>query len=166
MASVVVLTGPSAAGKTTVANNLQAILPGTWLFYEVDRCQPTVSALAGMATAANDLAMTRANLRAARAYLDEGFSLIIEMDVSGERRPLVDEIFADVTIRVVVLVCTAETVVGRLHPKGPGDTDLQWALRQRQSYDWESLPADLVVHTDHRASREVAVEIAYFAAPT
>lgn len=153
------LIGPSGSGKTTVGRLLQEILTEPWLFFEVDRCQPRVPPKASIVTVANDAAMRRANLAAARGYVDVGFRIIIEMTLSDERahreRAL---IFSDVVSGVVALACTRSTVEERTIARG--DRDVTWALRHFDRAVWESNAIDLTVQTDDRSPSQVASEIA------
>ncbi len=80
----VLLTGPPASGKTTVAKRLQRLLREPWLFFEVDRTQPRLPPFDEVVTVANERRMVAANLRAARAYVDAGFSRRTQISSNGQ----------------------------------------------------------------------------------
>lgn len=106
-----ILTGPSGVGKTTVAILLQRILADPWLFYEVDRAQPRVPQRADFITTDNDRRIRRANLLATRAYLDSGFSTIIEQFLTDRTDwETLDETMSGIDTTVFLLTCTAATL--------------------------------------------------------
>ncbi len=138
---------------------LQARLNEGWLLYEVDRCQPLTPPLASFATAENDLAMTRANLASARAYVEHGFRVIVEIDVAADgRRSLVEETLGRTPI--VLLICSQSSLRARAEGRGVGDA--AWALDHWRNGGWDRLDSDLVVKTDNRSPHDVAEEIADF----
>ena len=141
--SLILLTGPSGSGKTTVGQFLTRVLPGRWLFWEADRRQPEPPP-SGPATVEMDLAMTRANLAAMNAYVGEGFSVIGEVDIAGNRRPLVEQVLGHRQPFIVVLDVSATTVEARERP-GHDPAFASWHARHT---DWSALPADLHVSTE------------------
>jgi chloramphenicol 3-O-phosphotransferase len=160
-AELIVLSGPSASGKTCVALELQRILGGRWLFWEGDKMQPPV--LWPGATVADDIAMTRANLRAIRAYVESGFSVIAELDVAGDRRALADEILGELRPYFVVLEAAPETLLARARRRcrsegSPVDPD--WVAWHATHLDWSTVRADLHLATDDVSPERAAGAIA------
>lgn len=156
-ARAIFLSGPVSAGKTSVGRALQALSRESWLLYEVDRCQPTVPSH-GFATLANDRALRRANLEAARAYVHAGFPTIIEMDVADRwTRATLAEVFAGMSAATIVLVCERAAVERRTRERG--DRFLDYALAYSDSLDWKNVPADLHLVTDARSPTDLASEI-------
>ncbi len=165
MRTSVLLTGPSGVGKSTVGQVLQDRLTDGWLVYEADRCSPRLPPLDSFATAENDLAMTRASLGAAGAYLANGFRVIVEIDVASPgRHPLAQEILEDTP--VVLLSCSEATIRERASGRGPNAVDPTWALGHWRNGMWDHLNADLVIETDNRSPDEVADEVAAYLART
>lgn len=118
-------------------------LPGLWMFWQADRHQPEPPQSAP-ATIETDLAMTRANLGAMRAYAEAGFSVIGEIDAVGDRLRLVQEVLGDLKPFLVVLEASPTTLEGRPRP-GTDPAFVSWHARH---VDWGSIPADLHISTD------------------
>lgn len=158
MVRAVLLTGPSASGKTTVAKRLQRLLREPWLFFEVDRTQPRLPPFDELVTIANEQRMVAANLRAARAYVDAGFNLLIEVDITDEwRQQMVAEVFVGVEHGTVAL--TAELTTIEMRAQERATVDVAWALGHAQRRDWAAY-ADLVERTDDRTPDDVASSLA------
>ncbi len=161
---LIVLSGPSAVGKTCVATELQRMLVGRWLFLEIDRMQPPV--LWPDATVADERAMTTANLRAIRAYVDSGFSVIAEMDVTRDRWGLADEILGDLNPYFVVLEAGPETLLVRARHRfqsaGPAHPypHPAWVAWHATHIDWSTARADLHIAVDDLAPEQAARVIA------
>ena len=154
----VLLTGPSASGKTTIAKRLQVLLREAWLFFEVDRTQPWMPPVKKLVTVEDERRMVAANLRAARAYVDGGFNLLIEADVAEEwRRGMVAEVFAGVEHRTVALIAEIATIETRARQRAT--VEVAWALEHAGHRDWEA-HADRVERTDDRTAAEVASSLA------
>lgn len=153
---LIMLTGPSAAGKTTVALELQRLLEGRWAFWEVDRAQPHAAPQPG-ATVEDDLAMSRANLRALRAYLETGLSVIGEMDVLGRRQPLLDEVLGEFQPFLVVLYARREVLLERGRSRGTVLLDfVEWHGSRPV---WETADCHLRLSTDDRSAKDTAEAI-------
>lgn len=154
----VLLTGPSASGKTTVAKRLQVLLREPWLFFEVDRTQPWMPPFEELVTVENDRRMVAANLRAARAYVDAGFNLLIEADMAEEwRQRMVGEVFAGVEYRTVALTADLTTIEMRARERAT--VNVAWAFEHAHHRDWAA-HADRVERTDDRTADDVASSLA------
>lgn len=157
---VLVVTGPSAVGKTTVCRILQSILPEPFLFFEVDRCQPGLPPAdvhQTFATMENDRALRDANLLAARAYVDRGFNMLIEGDFSPPGDTEVLRLrFPEAAL--AVLTCSEDPSRARIAARGDADGGA-WALTHLRSRHWHDLAATIVT-TDGRTPTDVAVDVA------
>lgn len=153
-----ILTGPSGVGKTTVALQLQRTLTNPWLFYEVDRAQPRPPNRPDFMTVDNDRRLRRANLLAARGYLDSGFSTIIEIGLTdeGDRKAL-DEAMSGIDTTVITLSCDAATLERHLAERD-GTADA-WA-REHHAQLSGALPGAVEITTDGRDPATVASAIA------
>jgi broad-specificity NMP kinase len=123
---VIGLTGTCSVGKSTTARALQRLLPG-WRSFEVDRAQPTGDPLRVTGSESDtrlselleiDQALRRANMKAARAYVDEGFRLLVEMDLSGEwAKRTWSEVFAGILAPVILLTADPSTLRRRVRAR-------------------------------------------------
>jgi chloramphenicol 3-O-phosphotransferase len=108
-----------AVGKTTVAITAQRLLPDPWLLYEVDGCQPHVPPKAEFVTLDNDRRLRQANLQAARAYVDAGFNVIIEMGLTDDwGLAAYQEVFEGVPSLLVVLTAERDMLLDRAARRG------------------------------------------------
>jgi chloramphenicol 3-O-phosphotransferase len=160
-----VLTGPSGVGKTAVGLRLQQILPEPWLFHEVDRAQPSAPDRAQFHTVENDRRLRHATLCATRAYLDAGFSLIIEIGLFDETdsRSLADALAGIDTI-VVVLSCSRSTLEQHLDERTSA-VDKDWAREFHRRLGAAVIESGIVETTDDRSVTEVAMAVAGHARP-
>ena len=115
----VAITGPVAVGKTTVAKAAQRLLFDPWLLYEVDKCQPHLPPKPDLVTVDADRRLRKANLVAARSYVDEGFRVLVEMALSDEwGRLAFDEVFRGVVVTGIVLTAQRGVVLERSAARG------------------------------------------------
>jgi chloramphenicol 3-O-phosphotransferase len=155
-----VLTGPSGVGKTAVGLRLQQILPEPWLFHEIDRAQPSALDRAEFRSVENDRRLQHAALSATRAYLDAGFSLIIEIGLFDETdsRSLADAL-AGIDATVVVLSCSRSTLEQHLGERtSPVDKD--WAREFHRRLGAAVIESGILETTDNRSVTEVALAVA------
>lgn len=151
----VFLSGPGGAGKTTAGRMAHGTLSGNWLYFEVDRCQPTVS----LAPKFSDDQLTKATLSAVRAYMDEGLPVLVEMDVSGSRRPIVDAVFEGLSITFVVVTAERDVALDRVLARG---TPRQFLPTSERLYDrapWGDTPGATVIDSTGISAEVVAEEI-------
>ena len=156
---VVFLSGPGGAGKTTAGRMAHRLLSGDWLYFEVDRCQPTVSS----APTFSDDRLTTATLRAVRAYVGEGFRVLVEMDVVGRRRPIVDAVFDGVPCTFIVMTAERQETLDRVLARGtpPGLLSTYEALYDRPG--WDDVPGGTAIDSTSLSAEIVAAEIARLA---
>ena len=158
---VAFLSGPGGVGKTTVGGQVLRLLPDHWVFFEVDRCQPTISPNPRFATIENERRMTRANLEAARCYVTAGFPTLVEMDVVDERRRRVrEEVFRGIPALVIVLTARHDVAMQRIRERG---TDIRWLAAFEATYEavaWEHDSATATIDTSDRSPEQVAAEVA------
>jgi len=119
LSAVFLITGPSAAGKTTVARLLARRFPrGVHLEGDVFR-RSVVSGRAEMTPSPSDEALEQVRLRyrlaaaAADAYFDAGFTVVLEDVVAGEELPGFVELIASRPLHVVVLLPSVATIRSR-----------------------------------------------------
>ncbi len=155
-----ILTGPSGVGKTAVGVELQQILREPWLLYEVDRAQPRPPDKAEFRTIENDRRMRLAVVHAARAYLDAGFSLMIEIGLIDET----DRLSADAALRgidttVITLSCNRSTLEQHLDERS-SNVDKDWAREFHRRYGEASPGPGIIETTDNRTVTDVAMAVA------
>lgn len=152
---VVFLLGPGGTGKTTAGRMAHGLLPGEWLYFEVDRCQPTISA----APTFSDDRLTAATLRAVRAYVDEGMRVLVEMDVSGSRRSICDAVFSG--LRTTFVLVTAERAVATERVLARG-TPRRFLPSYEAAYDstrWKDVEGATVIDSTRASAHLVAEQI-------
>ena len=158
---VVFLSGPGGVGKTTAGRQAQRLLSDDWLFFEGDRCQPSISPNPSFATMENERRMTRANLEAARCYVAAGFPTLVEMDVVDEKRRQVrEEVFSGFRSLVIVLTARRDVAMRRVQERSP---DSSWLAAFEAIYDavaWEDVPAAAIIDTSDRLPEQVAAIVA------
>jgi chloramphenicol 3-O-phosphotransferase len=123
---VFLLTGPSAAGKTTVARSLAERFPrGAFVEGDVFR-RSIVSGRHEMAPDASADALSQLRLRyrvaaaAADAYAADGFTVAVEDVVAGPLLTEVVGLIGTTPLRVVVLLPSRETVAARASARAAG----------------------------------------------
>ncbi len=104
--------------------------------------------------------MRLAVLRAARAYLDAGFSLIIEIGLIDETDGrAVDEAMTGIDTTVIALSCDRSTLEQHLDERS-STVDKDWAREFHRRYDEAAPKPDIVEATDNRTVTDVAIAIA------
>jgi chloramphenicol 3-O phosphotransferase len=153
-ATVLLLAGPSSAGKTTLASALQGRLADPWVFLPADvltegfpRGRPEFIS-AGM-----DRRLRYAALLALAAFVDSGFNVIGEAYVwDPGMRELTASVFADRRAFVVKLECDLrireEREAGRSVTKG-------FTRIQERQWNWD-FPHDLVLDTGDTQPEDLA----------
>jgi predicted kinase len=148
------LSGPSGVGKTTVSRALIRRLTEPWLFFEVDKCQPTLPDRPEVATIEIDRAMVAANIGAVRSYVDSGFRVLAEMDVADDfSRTTVRQLLGK-RARTIVLTCSTETAVNRASTRSAG-VSMDFVRRHTLSRSWNDVEVDRIEPTDGRDLEEV-----------
>ncbi|MGI8807333.1 MAG: phosphotransferase-like protein [Acidimicrobiales bacterium] len=155
------VSGPSGVGKTSILLRLQERLADPWLFFESDRCQPGLPARRELATTENDRAMTLANVRAVRAYVDAGFRILAELDVADDVGRLAVHQELGSRSRSLVLACSVETAVHRASTRSP-PVSLDFVRAHAAGRDWEAANSDHVERTDARALDEVVKALCHW----
>ncbi len=158
----VFLSGPGGAGKTTIGKRVQQLLAENWLFFEVDKCAPHVAPTSGFATAKDEQRMVRATLRAAYAYVAEGFPTLIEMDLSSPwRRSACKDTFRSVPILFIVLTARREVAMSRVAGRGTTPEWLHWFERNYDSVNWDELPGTVRIDTSDTTLEEVTGQVVW-----
>jgi chloramphenicol 3-O phosphotransferase len=82
MTEIVLLTGPTSAGKSTISHSLLAALGGRTVWIEADRCFPQIGSLQSVSLRDRALAFHRSAL----AWPASGFRLILDGSLPYEDR--------------------------------------------------------------------------------
>jgi predicted kinase len=154
------LTGVSGVGKTAVGLRLQQMLSEPWLFHEVDRAQPCPPDRPEFQTIDNDRRMRRAALSATRAYLDAGFSLIVEIGLFDQPdRQALGEALRGIDTTIIVLSCNRATLEQHLDERSSA-VDKDWAREFHRRFDATVIESGIIETTDNRSVTEVARAVA------
>lgn len=157
MASVIVLTGPSCSGKTSLARALQSQLPFPVVLIEADRMFPHLPEGHPRwdAEAGHDAAV-RAFHQSIAAWAAGGFDLIVDGSLPYGRPRLRSEClraFGPFRLLLVGVRCATEVLAERERRRGvitPG-----WAVRQSLDVN-DGLRLDAEVDTSSEAPEDCA----------
>lgn len=120
MTGIVLLTGPTSAGKSTIGRSLLAALGGRTVWIEADRCFPCVGPSQPVSLRDRAVAFHRSAL----AWPASGFSLILDGSLPYEDRSARDEcleILREYPLLVVGVVADAATSPNMQIERQPGD---------------------------------------------
>ncbi|MBO0831177.1 MAG: AAA family ATPase [Actinobacteria bacterium] len=112
MTEIVLLTGPTSAGKSTIGQSLQVALGGRTVWMEADRCFPRICPSPSVSLRDKALAFHRSAL----AWPASGFRLILDGSLPYEDRYARDEclvILRDYPLLIVGVIADAATLRAR-----------------------------------------------------
>jgi chloramphenicol 3-O phosphotransferase len=112
MTEIVLLTGPTSAGKSTIGHSLLVALGGRTVWIEADQCFPRVGTAQSVSLRDKALAFHRSAL----AWPASGFRLILDGSLPYEDRSARDECLAilrEFRLLVVGVVADAATLQAR-----------------------------------------------------
>src|SRR5579872_2100122 len=150
----ILLSGPSSAGKSTLARQLQEVLPDPWLI--LDAGQPPWSFprhRPEFVTLEWDRALREGCCRSARAFLESGLNVLLEQalwDLWGTS--MARRVLGDLRFFVVGVTCTLEAAEAREFSRG--DRYLGVASSDRAELEVSTLGADFSVETTKRGPDE------------
>jgi chloramphenicol 3-O-phosphotransferase len=147
MSEIILLTGPTSAGKSTIGHSLLASLGGRTVWIEADRCFPQIASLESVSLRDRALTFHRSVL----AWPASGFALILDgslpyADRSARRECL--EILREYRLLVVGVTADAATLQARESRRG--DREQGRALMQAADIH-SDIELDCIVNTsvDH-----------------
>lgn len=154
---LLLLAGPSCAGKTVLGNALRDSLPGNWLFWDEALSQPQVPNREDFITHENDLRMFEGNLRSIRAYVDSGFDVVAELYMWSEGDlAKAAQVFEGIEPLVVELRCRLDILEERERMRE--SALLGFARTQFETYQW-MIPTDLVLDSESKSVERLAAEV-------
>ena len=159
---VILLSGPSSSGKTSLAKALQQRLPVPAVLLEADRAFPDVPHThPGWESAASDPgAVVLALDESVAAWARAGFHVILDGSLPYEDRDLRDtctSVFAPYDLRLVGVTCADPELTARERTR-PEARPVGWAVRQaRDIHDGMRYAA--LVDTSVRSSQECAEDV-------
>lgn len=162
-AIVIVLVGPSSAGKTAIARELQTILPVPAIYFEADRVFPELPKdHPGWSSAvARHGAVQIAFNRAVAAWASDGFNVIVDGSIpqhQGVARDQALDAYSSYDCRVVAVTAADATLAGR--EKSRVDFRAEGTAIDQRGQILSALNVDAIVDTSHRGPRECAADVA------
>jgi chloramphenicol 3-O phosphotransferase len=158
---VLVLTGPSSAGKTTLATKIQRRSAIPFLHLEADRLVPTMPAHVHAAVIRDHGPETIAlALHASMAaWARAGLNLVVDGPLpygDPQLRTRCLAIFAEFDLRIVAVQCRPERLTRREQARG--DRPSGWAAKQAVDIH-DGLPSDAYVDTSEISPAQAAIDI-------
>lgn len=155
---LLLVTGPSGVGKSTITEMLQRDLSPDWLLWQADRCQPRTGALPASLSHEEALRlearMFAANLGAIAAYLQNGWSVVAELAVMSPSDAAAVHAIAPGRSAIVQLDCSPETLSSHLSERETPVPDA-WATDFYKAWVDVGLPAAIKINVDGRSPDEV-----------
>lgn len=158
-ARVMLLTGPSVAGKTTLARAIQRAYPTPIVICEADRMFPQLPEMSAESWSAIASRAIVALHNSIRSWADQGFDLIADGSLPYEnrvmRQPAID-ILGSQDLMVIGVVASAECIRARMGlPE-----DLVPTRGESQLHDiHDDIELDLRIDTTHTSPDECARQV-------
>jgi chloramphenicol 3-O-phosphotransferase len=131
---IIVLSGASGTGKTTLARRLQERLGKGWLYLEADEFVPSFAPDAGPDDGAGQTAFVRAMVDAALQWPTHGFDIILDGILpfpESDEDALYTECvrrMREVGALLIGVTAAPKDVTRRIEERGRGD--VEWSLHQ------------------------------------
>lgn len=163
---LIMVTGPSGVGKSTVTEQLHQRLGGDWLLWQSDLCSPKrhpiPAQLAANMTREQGLAlegrMFAANIGAISAYLTNDWPVVAELAVMTAAEA--DDVlrFATVRTMLVQLTCSPATLAKHLQQRDT-PVPMDWATNFYEHWGSVNLPGAVRIDVDDTTATQVVDEI-------
>jgi len=164
--NLIMLTGPSGVGKSTITEQLHQRLGGDWLLWQADRCQPRGRLLSAEQSAnltyAQALAleerMYAANISAISAYLSNDYPVVAELAVMSAAEADAVHKSSPGRTMLVQLTCTPETLAQHLQERDT-PVPIKEAISFYERWRNVDLPDAVRIHVDNTTSAQVVDQI-------
>ncbi|GAB3923113.1 hypothetical protein GCM10011575_00500 [Microlunatus endophyticus] len=161
-ADLILVTGPSGVGKSTVSQQIHDRLGGDWLLWQADLCQPRHHPIPTSLTPEQGLALEQrmfaANVDAIGAYLSNNWPVVAELTAMTAREA--DAIRRSATGRVMLvqLDCSPEALAAHLQLRDT-PVPMDWAVTFYERWRGVTLPGAIRVDVTDKAPAEVVDRI-------
>lgn len=152
---LILVTGPSGVGKSTVTEELHQRLADNWMLWQSDRCSPRAhpewAKLAAKLPFEDQLAleerMIAANVGAIASYLDNGWPVVAELAVMTEADVDVVRRRAQGRTMLIQLSCSPETLATHLQQRDT-PASIEWAVEFYERWRNVTLPRAVRIDVD------------------
>ncbi len=160
---LIVLTGPSGVGKSTVSQLLHDRLDGfEWLLWQADHCQPRLQPLPPSLTSTAARSLERrvfaGNVGSIAAYVSQGWSVVVELAVTSGAEVAALQKGATGRSLIVQLTCSPATLEMHLRRR-ESPVPPEWARSDLDVWTNLRLPGARPVNADGLSPGSVADEI-------
>lgn len=164
--NLIMVTGPSGVGKTTITEQLHQRLAGDWLLWQSDHCSPRRHPMSAQKSASLtreqqlvlEKRMFAANIDAIAAYLDNDWPVVAELAIMTAAEA--DAVRKSGTGRttLVQLDCSPETLATHLQQRDT-PVPMDWAVNFYEHWRNVDLPGAVQIDVDDITPTQVVDHI-------
>jgi len=159
---LIMVTGPSGVGKSTITEQLHQRLGGDWLLWQSDHCQPRHHPVSANLTPDQAMGfeerMFSANIGAIAAYLNNGWPVVAELAVMTAVEAATVRTAGQGRTMLVQLGCSPETLAAHVQERDT-PVPVDWAVSFYEQWRNVDLPGAVRIDVNDITSSQVVDEI-------